>query len=212
MAGLFDLHTLMALESGWTTLKVDSGAWEILFSGVPSSLAEEWRTELISKNVEFTAAYSPGETKFPAVFTRLEDEKLAVQPLSFHINDSQVIDGIKREIVGFEVEETAGIYILAPSAELARALFVAIRAIMVSAKTWLINDAGYSTIEYLGGGDLDPETALFPEGLGIFTRVMRWKAQSTVRIPEIDFVSKPVFVHASDVTIGEHAGGVTAQE
>jgi hypothetical protein len=202
----------MALETGWPTLVASNDAWDVLFEGIPSSAITEWKAELASSGVEFAMAYSPGETKFPAVFTRLEDEKTEVQPMNFFTGRVDTLDGVKTQIDAFEVEETIGIYILAPSPQSARALFVGIRAIMVSSLDWLVQNGKYHSIEYLGGGDLEPESALLPETLGVFIRVQRWKAYSTAQVPNLALVNKPAFVHSTDVTVDSHTGGVSGSE
>jgi hypothetical protein len=215
MAGVFDLHTLIALESGWNSIKSDSDAFDLLFEGIETSVVTSWRTELLKTDIEFAAAFSPGETKLPAVFTKLEEDAAEIQPLGFHIGESSaaVSSGTAKRIMGFEARETASIYVFATNTEILRAIYVLVRGLMVSSVPWLVEHAGYTSIEFGGGGDLEPEQGLWPEDLGAFVRVQRWNATSVARISTVDLSHTDFVIQATDIAVdSDNYGGVDGQE
>ena len=74
---------------------------------------------------------------------------------------------------------------------------------MIDSMEFLL-DAGYATLEYLGGGDIQPERDLLPEDLGIYMRTQRWSVISDSTVPSLETIGKKeVDVAAVDATMAD---------
>ena len=106
------------------------------------------------------------------------------------------------------VDEEVTIYIFSSNAEWTRALYVVVRGLMLSSIRWLMGQCGYDSVEFLSGGDIDPDKDIFEED-PIFTRVQRWSAKGVASVKALDITSliKPVTVVATDV-VADDAGNL----
>ena len=120
MAGTFDLHTLLTLESGWNSMSQEQ--FVALFPALPSALVTSWYTDLKEEKVQFTAAHAPGESDFPTISVKLIDDRLLEQPLGYYAGISNT-----SEYWDIIVNEEISIFIFSSSAELTRALYVVAR-------------------------------------------------------------------------------------
>ena len=207
MAGTFDLHVILNLESGWSTMT--SAQFVALFPGLPSDLVTAWYTGLKAENVQFTAAHAPGESDFPTVTVKLTDDRLIEQPLGNY--GSLTVAAETWQIL---VQEEVTIFIFSSSAELTRALYVVARSIMLSSVKWFLKEAGYHSVEFEGGGDIDPDKELFPEDGPVYTRMQRWSAlgmAESVAVARPDIQNVLVGAVDSNVTATDK-GGVTGSE
>jgi hypothetical protein len=207
VAGTFDLHTVIALKSGWEAMT--EAQFKSLFTGFPDTMLASWYTELKAETIRFMAAFALGETELPSVVVRLEDEQNEFQPLGFSTGldtSSEILE----QTLGFMSKETVCIYTFSSNAELMRALYVAMRAIMISSVKWFLSEAGYQSFDFLGGGDIDPERGLFPENLGVLMRLQKWSASSVAKAPNIEYPVQPFVVGWQDFVVdGTDTGGVT---
>jgi len=207
VAGTFDLHTTIALKSGWDAMT--EAQFKSLFTGFPDSMLSGWYTELKAENIRFMAAFALGETELPSVVVRMEDEQNEFQPLGFHTG-MDTTGSTLQETLGFMSKETVCVYTFSSNAELMRALYVAMRAIMISSAKWFMSEAGYQSFDFLGGGDIDPERGLFPENLGVLMRLQKWSASSVAKAPNVDYPVQPFVVGWKDFTVdGTNTGGVS---
>ena len=214
MAGTFDLHTLLALQAGWTNM--DATKFKSAFKGLPDDLVTSWYTRLKAENVEFVAAFSPGESTFPVVVVKSSEEAAIEQPLGFWGSYKNDAAGTNyQQTRGTVVNEEVTISIFSSSSELTRALFVALRGIMLASTRWLMVECGYDSVEYLGGGDIDPDDDLFPED-PIYKRMMRWTATGIAEIDTLDISSliKQFTVGSFDVPVdvSGNKGGVSGSD
>ena len=208
MAGTFDLHTILALRHGWDNMT--STRFSSMFSGLPVSLVTSWYTTLKEKDIEVVSAFSPGESDFPTIVVKSTEENVDQQFLGFW--GQRGSDNV--EHFQMLVQEDVDIFIFTQSSELTRSLYVVVRGIMMSAHRWLISECKYDSIEYRGGGDLDPEKDLFPEA-PVFSKVQRWTSTGVAGVQTVDISSsiKPFVVSAEDIPVGSgNYGGVTGSE
>jgi hypothetical protein len=205
VAGTFDLHALIALQSGWENM--GSTQFRSAFTGIPTALVDSWYTRLKAEKVEFVAAFSPGESTFPVIVVKSSEESVVEQPLGFW--GAQTTD--HQQSRGTLVTEQVTISIFSSSSELTRALFVVMRGIMISSVQWLLGECEYDSVEYIGGGDIDPDQDLFPED-PIYKRMMRWSAMgfATINTVNISELVKDFVVGAFDVPVdsADNKGGV----
>lgn len=178
-----------------------------MFTGIPTAMLTSWYTGLKAEKVEVVSAFSSGESDFPTIVVKSSEETVNQQFMGFwgHRDANNV------ETLQMLVTEEVTIYIFSSSAEWTRALYVAVRGLMLSSTRWLISECGYDTVEYLEGGDIDPDKDLFSED-PIFTRVQRWSATGVAGVKTVDITSliKPAVVGATDsaVTADGTLGGV----
>ncbi|GMV42851.1 MAG: hypothetical protein AMXMBFR64_45670 [Myxococcales bacterium] len=202
---MFDMFTLLALQDGWARLAADGAAFRALFAHMPieEGLLDEWHGKLAPGGapdaVSFRAAWAPGAEPPPVVVVQLLEEPLEKDCLAY---SGGIVDG--REQIEMALKETAVVTIYAQHQELLRALHVVVRSILVSAFKWFI-EVGYESLDYAGGGDIQPERDLMPEDLGIYVRTQRWVAISKPVLGTFDVdPGKPWRVRAAPV-----GGGVT---
>lgn len=175
---MLDMFTLLALQDGWAQLAGDAAAFRALFAHLPvgDDLLAEWHGKLApagaTDTVRFRAAWAPGLDAPPVVVVQLLEEPIEKDCLAYVGGVSEGLEQIEMAL-----KETAVVTIYAPHPELLRALHVAVRSIIVSACRWLI-EIGYESLDYAGGGDIQPERDLLPEDLGIYMRTQRWVAIS----------------------------------
>ena len=109
------------------------------------------------------------------------------------------------------LRETAFCYVYAGSPEILRALYVVVRGIILAEIRFLMR-AGYTSVEYGGGGDVQPERSLMPEEMGILARSQRWHAVSVAQSAESPpFTHKDTTVAMNDVVVYGQPGAVTPE-
>lgn len=213
MAGTFDQHTLIALQSGWKTLAQNQQTFQDLFDGLPSGYTADIHGQLApggeANHVYFRSRFAPDQDVLPIVAVQSSEEPVEEVPLGFFSG----FTSNNEERLAMYTRETAHIQIFAPNPEMLRGLHVAIRAIMIGHNQWFIDSAGYEGIQYEGAGDLEAEAGLLAEqGLGAHVRSQRWSAFGRAHWVGAAVTQKNPFVHAVDITVGGTDGGVTPTE
>ena len=205
MAGILDLHTLMALQNGWLTYKASVADFKGLFNAVDPTIVGEWHAALVAKPPTFRAHAATKKDGFPLVIVRMLGETLEHEPMGgMAFTDDAGVPA--EEIL---VRQSVRVLAMTEHAELTRAMFVMVRAIMLHARPAFLA-AGYLSIDYGGGDELYPEEQLVSEELGIVVREQTYHALAQVRVPEPEGVpaTQAWFVLASDLKLDEDAGGV----
>ena len=215
MAGIFDIHALIALQNGWKRFSgrasdlVDQDAHGLLnfqrhFPMVEDAVVSSWFDALVKEDtVTFRSYASPGHDDFPLVVLQLMSEQShtdvlgnAARPFEGDVPfKDRYVDSI---VVNQEIELT----IMTKAHELTRALFVVIKAILMR-YTPMFLDAGYLDVKYLSSQELAPEERLVAEDAGIFMRKMRWRALAQFEAFPIQdstpLTGKTWFVQSQDI-------------
>lgn len=211
MAGLVDLHMLMLLKERWSEYEASVASFSALFSPqVSATVSAQWHADLVADKVLFRTAFTPEKSGSPLVVVQMQDEPIEAQPLGFQGGYSGTGENITR-YYSMLVKEQVNILMFASNVEVLRALYVVVRASIMSSIMFLL-DAGYESLEYLGGGDVQPEPGLLPETLGIFMRTQRWSVISDSTAADSTILAhKDVLVGAIDATIDTdgNPGGTT---
>ena len=173
-----------------------------LFPMVETDAIDSWYAGLVvDSEVTFRSFASPGHDDFPLVIVQLAGESPhteilgnAARPWEDGTPD-QYVDGL---IVSQEITITA----MTKTQELTRALFTAIRAILLRYTPMFI-EAGYVGVKYQGAQELAPEELLIAEDAGVYVRRMTWRALSQIEAFPIEDgsvgVGKPWFVLVDDI-------------
>lgn len=217
---MFDRHTLLALQGGWTDLIDDRVMWHDLFPVGSDSEIEGWRSFFKKHPVHFKAAFAPGEEELPLVVVQLSSENVEVQPLggvggwtpnvstgSVTIDSKGVpshASGI-RDYYHYGIRQSVNISCYTEHPDLTRSLHYGLRAVMFAAQDWFLQ-SGYSTVEYQTATDLTTELEL----LFGYVRQMSWSAMRMEQINGITRLSKAIHVHMNDVIVNANAGGTIA--
>lgn len=216
--GMFDLHTLLALKQGWTAIAADEELFKGLFRtmpggdfSLPEAALEEWHAKLApdgaADGVSFREMWAPDQPTLPQVVVQLQDEPHETQPLGFF---GGIADDGRESLEDVVVEQvTISMFVAHP--ELLRALYVAVRAIMLSSVAFFLG-AGYASLEYVKGGDFRPAWEPMPEGLGVLFRQQQWRTISQPFFTAPELSRKAFIVAAADVTVDGVSGGVTPEE
>lgn len=216
MAGFFDIHSMIAIGDLWDEI---AGNVNVLKALMPRDNAgnsiftddeiNQWWKHLFPGNwreyVTISNAFSQERNGLPAIICQLTDEPVETQFLAdnYTVED----DGTQTSIMF--VDEQCVITMYAGSPEVVRIMHVIVRAAMLGGVRFLI-DAGYESLDYVGGGDIQAMLGLLPEDAGgIVVRTQRWKAKSKVKTAIPGTVTeKNWFIAAADVKYGDYDGGV----
>lgn len=224
MAGLFDLHMLLAAKRGWTALSKDKTAFKELYVGVSDTVVTEWYDALFPNGsdaaVEFRPAFVPEQTSLPCVIVQYADEPEDVAPMDYwggtlgqytpneDPNLPDVLTGYQRRHHAVLLRQIAIFNVIAPHPELLRALHLAVLFSCFTTRKGL-HDLGYIDLEYLGGSDVSIEQGLMPNELGAFMRTQRWRARSHLEISEtLAPVDGEILIASSDITVDGYPGGI----
>ena len=209
MAGIFDIHALIALQNGWRKFSGESSTDEHgkrnfrrVFPMVEDHVVDSWWEGLTQDSkVTFRSYASPGHDDFPLVVLQLMSESSETDILGNAARPwedglpSQYVDAL---VVNQEMEVT----IMTKSHELTRALFTAIRAILMRYTNTFL-EAGYLDVKFLNSEELAPEERLIAEDAGVYVRKQRWRALAQVEAFPIEdgsvVPSKPWYVLQSDI-------------
>ena len=142
-------------------------------------------------------------------YLQLTDEPVETQFLA----DGHYVDQDGDITSQMLVDEQVVITTYAGSPEVIRIMHVIVRAAMLSGVRFLI-DAGYESLDYIGGGDIQAQLGLLPEDAGgVFIRTQRWKAKSKVKMELASSLTpKNLVVAATDIKIGNNSGGVKPEQ
>jgi hypothetical protein len=209
VAGIFDLHVVMALQHGWDVVRADVDVFKAMFAdeSISDALLTEWHTRLVEDDLQIRASWTLGPPTKPIVGIALDETPNDEQPLGY-VADIDDTDGTITH--GMIVDQTVAIRSWASPPEISRALRVMLRALMMDYVDWFAK-VGYADVLYMGGGDLRPEDALIPEDLGTWVQLQRWRAVGEARVPDSDGAPthKDILVASDDVTVGGYQGGVS---
>lgn len=210
MSGILDLHTVMALQRGFGVYAGDLAAFRALFSGVDQDVVDAWHAKIAADLPTITASAPVKKAGLPRIVVTLASEHEEIEPLGGSAFDDDD-DLLPR--AGAVVKQEVNVLVLAPNPEIARALFVTARAIMLLSDQAFVA-AGYTDLHYDSGRDLATEAELVAEALGAYARVLTFSARSTLILknPTDVIASKSWYVLASDLTLDGYAGGVLPSE
>ena len=215
-SGMFDLMLIVALSDGWPEYSGNVAAFIALFPGLDPALVADWHAVLTTEKregeapvtgvldlVDFRAAFAPGKTQLPGVFTKYDG-----QPADENfLDDFLGLDEQARECTGGIEKETVTLYVVTGHPEITRALHVAVKAVVYRARRFF-HDLGFEGLSYTGGGDLRPQEDLMPELLGNYVRTMTWIATSITVVPDVQLSKRKIIAASTDVTVGGIDGGV----
>lgn len=167
-------------------------------------LVTAWRATLApngdAKHVLFRQQWDPRLPERCRVVVRLGDE-----PASFDVlgggrqaNGTRIMPG----------KQSLSLMVYAPDSLLVGVLWNVVKGCMAQL-TPVLAASGYLTIGYDGGGDVDPQEALLPDG--IFARQLRYSSDVLPIAPSIegeDGAAKSLVVATTDITIDGHTGGI----
>jgi hypothetical protein len=173
-----------------------------IFPMVETAVVDSWFEGLVAdSSVTFRSYASPGNDDFPLVILQLMSEQADTEMIGSAAREwedgdpSQYVDAL---VVNQEIEVT----IMTKSHELTRALFVAVRAILMRYTNTFLS-AGYLDIKFLHSAELAPEERLIAEDAGVFVRKQRWRALAQVEAFPIEdapsALGKPWWIQQSDI-------------
>lgn len=209
MAGIFDIHALIALQNGWRRFSGSESTeadgrtnFRRIFPMVEPTVVDSWFDGLVrDAEVTFRSYASPGHDDFPLVVLQLMSEQAYTDVIG---DAARVWEGGNpgQYIQGLMVSQEMEITVMTQSHELTRALFAVVRAILMRYTRTFV-EAGYLDVKFLNSQELAPEERLIAEDAGVFVRKMRWRALSQVEAFPIEDGSveqgKPWWVQASDI-------------
>lgn len=208
MAGLIDLHIAMLLRDNWEQYSNDLSGFQEMFDKIPLAVSASWHAELAASGLKVRTAFTPEKAGGALAVVQMQDEPIEVQPLGFYAGASGV--GDVTPYLSMLVKETVTITMFAGNPEILRAVYVLVRQAVLRASKFLL-EAGYESLEYLGGGDIQPERDLLPEDLGVFIRTQRWSviSDSTVKESTVSFKEPHFAVVDAIIDDAGNIGGTT---
>ena len=194
MSGLFDLHLITALQTGWPGYRDSQEAFDELFMGVQPALLQSWREVLVDREPSFKAAFSPGHDDFPVIAVQLESEvefergPIGVQAYRRESDNMRVQQMLLKQMVS--------VTIISQHPEITRALHVICRAITMRLTPALLKH--YLDIHFEDAADLAPDANLLAEDHGIYVRKQRYEALSEINVPDLEDVVSTEWVVGLD--------------
>jgi len=186
MSGVLDLHTLLVLQNGWVyyTDPANYAKWAALFKAINSDTLVSWYAEMRRMDNHFRTHYSPGTGQIPCIVVSLaaETSHMDLEPLGWEVGG----DVPESTML---LNQVVRVSCFAKNPEMARALHVTVRAILLASVPRLLQ-ADYLNFQYEGGEELTPEEELIADEMGIFVRKQTWKALAEVNVATFDAVSE----------------------
>jgi len=185
-----DLHVLIALQNGWGPYAEPTNGpthFARLFPAVQPELVGEWWTDLMVTNpVSFRANAAPGSDGLPVIIVQMMGERVVEEALGHFGRKWTEVDK-RLDVDSFIVETDVQVGMFAKSAEIARAMFVLTRAILLRFSKEFIK-TGYLSFEYVSAQELAPEEELAAQELGVYVRRQTFKARSQIEAFPVDLV------------------------
>ncbi len=200
MAGMLDLHILLALQNGWEyyTDEDNKETWKTLFPGIRDETLDGWHAALRRMENHFRTHYAKGAGHFPCIVVQQtrDNPRREYAPLGDAVGE----DDAGRPLFTMLLEQSVRVMCFADNPELSRAMDITVRAILQASVRRLLT-AGYTDIWYDGAEGLLPEEDLAAENMGIFVKKQVWQclaqADAPSMIPAPD--EKPWWVHLEQV-------------
>jgi len=211
---MFDIFVQRFLRHAWTIYSSDFDEFKRLFAGINlvgniESVLQEWFTALSPQDyVVFRTAYNLDQRQFPQIIVGLAEEPTDTQPLGFFGGFTETGDTVYSSILN----QTVVVKVFGSPPEHVRALHEFIRQAMMTAVPHFAK-IGFVGLNYQAGTDLEPDIEAMPELTGITMRAQRWSTIYQASVTQAtESQASSVFVHMSDITIGDNSGGITPLE
>lgn len=183
---------------------------------IPSEILEAYRARLMPAGntswVQFVRAYPQSPQPFPVVVVQRVQQPATEIPLGMYGGrrdvDEDDPEAGEEEVDEMIVSEVVVVHTFAPHETLSAVVHQVIFYLLGQRIDWLHDQAGFTGLYFVEGGDIQAVENLVPEHLGQFVTVQRWQGQYVITTATRPIVAKPAAVYPVDVVVNAIPGGV----